>query len=84
MDDLCNGYPVHRSRCNRHEDTPDTNNTISTGCTMSTLTLIIINLMAMAIYVPYLLDKERKYDNETDTTSEPIRTGHLHQASTSQ
>ena len=80
MDDLCNGYPVHRSRCNRHEDTPDTNNT---GRTMHALTLIVINLMAMAIYVPYLLDKERKYDNETDTTSKPIRARHLHQASTS-
>jgi len=50
---------------------------------MSALTLIIINLMAMAIYVPYLLDKERKYDNQTDTTSKPIRTGHIRQASTS-
>ena len=50
---------------------------------MSALALIVINLMAMAIYVPYLLDKERKYDNETDTTSKPIRTGHIHQAITS-
>ena len=50
---------------------------------MHALALIVINLMAMAIYIPYLLDKERKYDNETDTTSKPIHTGHLHQASTS-
>jgi len=48
---------------------------------MSALTLIIVNLMAMAIYIPYLLDKERRY--ETDTTHKPIRTGHLHKASTS-
>jgi competence protein ComGF len=51
---------------------------------MQALALIVINLMAMAIYIPYLLDKERKYDNQTDTTSKPIRTGHIHQATTSQ
>ena len=51
---------------------------------MQALTLIIVNLMAMAIYIPYLLDKERKYDNETDTTHKPIRTGHIHQPTTSQ
>lgn len=39
---------------------------------MHALALIIINLMAMAIYIPYLLDKERKYDNQTDTTSKPM------------
>jgi len=38
----------------------------------------------MAIYIPYLLDKERRYANETDTTSKPIRTGHFHQATTSE
>ena len=51
---------------------------------MSALALLSFNLMAMAIYIPYLLDKERKYDNETDTTSKPIRTGHIHQATTCQ
>jgi hypothetical protein len=49
---------------------------------MLALALIVINLMAMAIYIPYLLDKERRY--ETDTTSKPIRTGHLHKAITSE
>ena len=48
---------------------------------MLALTLIVVNLMAMAIYIPYLLDKERRY--ETDTTSNPIRTGHLHKATAS-
>ena len=42
MDDLCNGYPVHRSHCNRHEDTT---NAISTGCTMSTFEMIVNNAM---------------------------------------
>ena len=51
---------------------------------MQALTLIIVNLMAMAIYIPYLLDKERKYDNQTDTVHTPIRTGHIHQATPSQ
>ena len=51
---------------------------------MQALTLIIVNLMAMAIYIPYLLDKERKYDNQTDATHKPIRTGHIHQATPSQ
>ena len=83
MDDLCDGYPVHRSRCNRHEDTTNTAKSTNTGRTMHALTLIVINLMAMAIYIPYLLDKERKYDNQTNSTSKPIRTGHIHQASTS-
>ena len=83
MDNRCNRHPVHCSRCNRHEDTTNTINTINTGRTMLALTLIIINLMAMAIYIPYLLDKERKYDNETDTTSKPIRTGYLHKATAS-
>jgi len=45
---------------------------------MQALTLIIVNLMAMAIYIPYLLDKERRYANETNTTSKPVRTGHIH------
>jgi hypothetical protein len=30
---------------------------------MQALTLIIVNLMAMGIYIPYLLDKERKYND---------------------
>jgi len=51
---------------------------------MQALTLIIVNLMAMAIYIPYLLDKERRYTNETNTAHKPIRTGHIHQATTSQ
>ena len=78
MDDRCNGSSVHPRYHQRNT------NTINTGRTMSALALIIINLMAMAIYIPYLLDKERKYDNETDTTHKPIRTGHIHQATTSQ
>ncbi len=32
---------------------------------MFPLTLIVVNLMAMAIYIPYLLDKERRYDDAT-------------------
>jgi hypothetical protein len=32
---------------------------------MQALTLIIVNLMAMAIYIPYLLDKERRYREDT-------------------
>jgi len=70
------GHPVHRKHHQRNT------NTINTGCTMSALALIIVNLMAMAIYIPYLLDKERRY--ETDTISKPIRTGHFHQATTSE
>ena len=77
MDARCNRHPVH------HRNHQRNTNTINTGRTMSALALIVVNLMAMAIYIPYLLDKERKYDNETDTTSKPIRTGHLHQATTS-
>jgi hypothetical protein len=50
---------------------------------MQALALIVVNLMAMAIYIPYLLDKERRYTNETNTTSNPIRTGHIHQATPS-
>ena len=49
---------------------------------MNALILILVNLMAMAIYIPYLLDKERQYEN--DTTRKPIRTGHLHQATPSE
>lgn len=30
---------------------------------MQALIIIIVNLMGMGIYVPYLLDKERKYNN---------------------
>jgi len=51
---------------------------------MQALALIIVNLMAMAIYIPYLLDKERKYDNQTDATPKPIRTGHVHRPTTPQ
>lgn len=51
---------------------------------MQALALIIVNLMAMAIYIPYLLDKERKYDDQTDTTPKPIRTGHVHRPTTPQ
>mgnify|MGYP003667830399 FL=1 len=50
---------------------------------MSALALIVVNLMAMAIYIPYLLDKERKYDDQTNSTSKPIRTGYLHKATAS-
>ena len=32
---------------------------------MLALALIVINLMAMAIYIPYLLDKERRYSEQT-------------------
>ena len=49
---------------------------------MLALTLIVVNLMAMAIYIPYLLDKERRY--ETDIACKPIRTGYIHQATTSE
>ena len=77
MDAHCDGYPVHPRN---HQHNP---NTINTGCTMSALALIIVNLMAMAIYIPYLLDKERKYDNQTNSTSKPIRTGYLHKATAS-
>jgi hypothetical protein len=49
---------------------------------MNALILILVNLMAMAIYIPYLLDKERKYDNNADTTHKPIRTGHIHHPTT--
>jgi len=59
MDARCNGHPVHPSHHQRNT------NTINTGCTMLALTLIIVNLMAMAIYIPYLLDKERRYSEET-------------------
>jgi hypothetical protein len=31
---------------------------------MQALTLIIVNLMAMAIYIPYLLDRERRYNED--------------------
>ena len=31
---------------------------------MQALALIIVNLMAMAIYIPYLLDKERCYNED--------------------
>jgi len=31
---------------------------------MQALALIIVNLMAMAIYIPYLLDKERRYNED--------------------
>jgi hypothetical protein len=79
MDARCTGRLDYCSHHNRHADNPDT---INTGCTMLALALIVINLMAMAIYIPYLLDKERRY--ETDTTSKPIRTGHLHKAITSE
>ena len=51
---------------------------------MQAIALIIVNLMAMAIYIPYLLDKERRYTNETNTAPKPVRTGHIHQATTSQ
>jgi hypothetical protein len=78
MDAHCDGYPVHPRNRQRNP------NTINTGCTMQALTLIIVNLMAMAIYIPYLLNKERKYDNQTDTASKPIRTGHIHHPTTSQ
>jgi len=81
MDDRCNGSSVRPCRCNNHQHGTQTTDT---GHTMQALTLIIVNLMAMAIYIPYLLDKERKYDNETDTTHKPIRTGHIHQPTTSQ
>jgi len=32
---------------------------------MQALALIIVNLMAMAIYIPYLLDKERRYNEDS-------------------
>ena len=59
MDARCDGHPVHRSHHQRNT------NTINTGHTMSTFALIVVNLMAMAIYIPYLLDKERRYDDAT-------------------
>jgi len=59
MDHHCNGHLVHPSH-HQHNT-----NTINTGCTMFPLTLIVVNLMAMAIYIPYLLDKERRYDDAT-------------------
>jgi hypothetical protein len=31
---------------------------------MQALALIIVNLMAMAIYIPYLLDRERRYNED--------------------
>jgi hypothetical protein len=31
---------------------------------MNALILIGINLMAMSLYIPYLLDNERKYNND--------------------
>ena len=76
MDARCNRHPVH------HRNHQRNTNTINTGRTMSALALIVVNLMAMAIYIPYLLDKERRY--ETDTTHKPIRTGYIHQATTSE
>ena len=32
---------------------------------MQALALIIVNLMAMAIYIPYLLDRERRYNEDS-------------------
>jgi hypothetical protein len=36
---------------------------------MQALALIIVNLMAMAIYIPYLLDEERKYESHPSETT---------------
>lgn len=35
---------------------------------MQALIIIIVNIMAMGIYVPYLLDRERVYDNHSSET----------------
>jgi len=40
---------------------------------MQALTLIIVNLMAMAIYIPYLLDEERKYESHSPETTKKIK-----------